>query len=182
MPWGRAKRRERGLNGPGRHLSKLPHLQAFWRIPGWRSCSSATTMLRLATLQRHMHPVTTTSRARTWPSRSSSSIAMVMLRTFSGKSLRHWKLVGTSHSLRAARLLHVYLIWALAMLDAPPAARAANFFAFLGEKHSAQDLADLTALASRALLGKVEAGLAKADFPCRSLGKIRAIHELLHPN
>jgi tetratricopeptide (TPR) repeat protein len=75
----------------------------------------------------------------------------------------------------------VYLIWALAMPDSPIATRAANFSAFLGEKNSSQQLSSMTRPVFSDLLRRVESGLDESDFPCRSLSKIQAIRDLLHP-
>jgi tetratricopeptide (TPR) repeat protein len=73
----------------------------------------------------------------------------------------------------------VYLIWALAMPDGPPSDRAANFAAFLGEHRSPQELSATTSDELQRLMSQVAATLPKSEYPCGSLGKIKAITALL---
>ncbi|MBV8189340.1 MAG: tetratricopeptide repeat protein [Alphaproteobacteria bacterium] len=73
----------------------------------------------------------------------------------------------------------VYLIWALATPNGSPSVRAANFAAFLGEHRSAQELSSTTSEGLRQLMRQVADTLPKSDYPCGSLGKIKAITSLL---
>jgi tetratricopeptide (TPR) repeat protein len=73
----------------------------------------------------------------------------------------------------------VYFIWALALHDSEPPIRAANMAAFLGERHSPEELSGTTTDGLEQLLRKVTTALPMSDLPCGSLGKIKAIMSLL---
>lgn len=73
----------------------------------------------------------------------------------------------------------VYLIWALALQDAPVADRAANFLSFLGERHSAEEMKRFDAGQMTQLLRRVSDALPRAADPCASISRIEAIVALL---
>ncbi len=73
----------------------------------------------------------------------------------------------------------VYFIWGLAMAQAPLAERAVNFTAFLGEKTEPRDLSSMSDSMFVSLLRRVDDGIERSDFPCRSLRKIKAIRNML---
>jgi tetratricopeptide (TPR) repeat protein len=76
----------------------------------------------------------------------------------------------------------VYFIWALTMPKGPISSRAANFIAFLNERHSSEEISGMTADGLRQLVERVSEALPKADLPCGSIGKIKSIAKLLSPS
>jgi tetratricopeptide (TPR) repeat protein len=75
----------------------------------------------------------------------------------------------------------VYLIWALALKEAPLSDRAANLFSFLGEHHSAEEMKSFDAAGMDQLLRRVAEALPRSADPCASISQIEAVVALLRP-
>jgi tetratricopeptide (TPR) repeat protein len=73
----------------------------------------------------------------------------------------------------------VYLIWALALKDAPIADRAANLLSFLGERHSAEEMRAFDAVRMAQLQRRASEALPRSADPCASISQIEAIAALL---